>query len=213
MKKPLAVTLLICLLLLSLTHSAGGDNNSAPASNSPVASSDDRGAGYLPYSEPEPMGAGGLFGAIVRTIFSLAVAIALLYATLWLIKKFTGVTTGPFSESSLRIVGRIYLSPKAMVYFLRIVDQLLVIGVNAGAISLLTTIKDESRIAQIEEALRGSHATGGNLPFSRFFDKSLSKFQSGLEKGDSGFDEQLRGIDEQISRLKSMARKRRGDED
>ncbi|GAB4333693.1 MAG: hypothetical protein Kow0099_05570 [Candidatus Abyssubacteria bacterium] len=212
MKKTLAVTLLICLLPLLLTRPAISEDARSPATNSPATSSEDRGAGYLPYSEPERMGGGGLFGAIIRTILSLAVAIALLYATLWLIKKFTGATMGPPSQSSLRVVGRIYLGPKAMVYFLRLADELLVIGVNAGAISLLTTIKDENRIAEIEAALRGTHSAGANLPFSKLFDKSLSKFQSVIEKEDHGLDDQLRGIDEQISRLKGMTRKRRRDD-
>lgn len=211
MKKTLAVTLLLALLMtLPATcpaHAADQDPSHDPS----VSSAEDRGAGYLPYSDPKPLGSGGLFGAVARTIFSLAIVLGLLYVTLWVIRKFTGGSTGPLSESSLRVVGRVYLSPKAVVYFLKLVDELLVVGVNAGGISLLSTIKDEQRMAAIEQALKGAQMPAPR--FSRFFDRSMQRFQKPLERDEAGFDEQLRGIDEHISRLKGLSRRRQGDEE
>lgn len=217
MRKTLAVALVMALLLLLPTACPVSGEDARPASkNAATALSpngEDRGAGYLPYSDPTPLGSGGLFGAIVRTIFSLAIVLGLLYATLWLIKKLTGGSMGPFSEGPLRVVGRIYLSPKAVIYFVRIVDELLVIGANAGNISLLTTITDEHQIGQIENALKSVHAHAPGLGFSRFFDRSLARFQKVLEKEEPAFDDQLRGFNEQIGRLKGLARKKQRDEE
>lgn len=217
MRKTLAVTLVVALLLLLPTARSVSGEDARPASKNAAASQapnvEDRGAGYLPYSDPTPLGSGGLFGAIVRTIFSLAIVLGLLYATLWLIKKLTGGSMGPFAQGPLRVVGRVYLSPKAVIYFVRLVDELLVIGTNAGNISLLTTITDEQQVAQIEEALKSAQTHVPGLGFSRFFDKSLARFQKVLEKEDSDFDDQLRGFNEQIGRLKGLARKRQRDEE
>lgn len=209
MRKP-CVTALIFLSLLFLVFSPYSGNCEDGAVPS---GAEDRGAGYLPYSEPTPLGYGGLFGAVVRTIFSLAIVIGLLYATLWVIKKFTGSAAGPYAPGAVGVVGRIYLSPKVVVYFVRLVDRLLVIGVNAGAISLLTTVEDEGEIAKIEEAIKGGYSYGSGPGFSRFFDKSMARFQKALDKEDSIFDEQLRTLNEQIGRLKGLARKRHRDDE
>ena len=130
MRKPgaallmLTSLLLLCFLFPAIAGNSFGQSDGVP---SPASSGDgDRGAGYLPYSDPTPLGYGGLFGAVVRTIFSLAIVIGLLYATLWLIRKLTGGTAGPASQGNIRVVGRIYLSPKIAVYFLRLLDRLLV---------------------------------------------------------------------------------------
>jgi flagellar biogenesis protein FliO len=212
MKKGLSTGSFFCLVLFFLAllpvFSASGQPESQGAANAASTTAENKGAGYLPYSEPAPLGSGGFLGAIVRTIFSLAIVIGMLYAALWAIKKVVGSSTGPFSQGPVRVIGRIYLSPKIVVYFLKLVDELLVIGANAGNISLLATIKDEHEMAQIEEALRHTHAQAPNLVFSRFFDKSMTGFQKTLDKEETVFDNQLRKINEQIGRLKGLTRKK-----
>jgi hypothetical protein len=88
---------------------------------------------------------------------------------------------------------------------------MMVIGVSGGSISLLTTIEDEHEIAQIEDSLKGAYSSGPT--FSRFFDKSMARFQKALEGEDSIFDEQLRTLNEQIGRLRGLARKRQKDDE
>jgi hypothetical protein len=51
------------------------------------------------------------------------------------------------------------------------------------------------------------------IGFSRFFDKSLARFQKALEKDSSTFDDQLRVLNDQIGRLRGLTRKRRKDEE
>ncbi|RJP73391.1 MAG: hypothetical protein C4532_04610 [Candidatus Abyssobacteria bacterium SURF_17] len=216
MRRNLPVVLLVCLLMVaSAAWSAHGENarrSSETATDTSPSTVEDRGAGYLPYSDPAPLGSVGLLGAILRAIFSLAIVLGLLYATLWAIRKVMGGSVGPLSEGPLRVVGRIYLSPKAVVYFVKVVDELLVIGTNAGSITLLTTIEDEQRVVQVENALRSAYGTSSGLVFSRFFDKSMVRFQKALDKDDSVFDDQLRGLNEQIGRLRGLTRKRQRDE-
>ena len=217
MKRAIATAAIFCLLMALCPSSPtiGQDNGRASdtASDSISQSPDDLGAGYLPYSEPTPFGAGGLFGAIVRTIFSLALVLGLLYATLWVIKRFSGGVTGPASAGSVRVVGRIYLSPKIVVYFLKLADELLVIGTNAGTISLLTSITDEDVISRIESDLKSDRAGAGAPGFPRLFDRSLDRFQKNMEGDPSMFEDQLRTLNDQIGRLKGLARRKRSDEE
>ena len=215
MRKPFAAVLILILLFLlympCLVNAEDGSSNSSAAAQTASSGDEERGAGYLPYSEPTPLGYGGFFGAVVRTIFSLAIVLGLLYATLWFIRKVTGSVAGPSTQGAARVVGRIYLSPKVVVYFLRLLDKLLIIGTSAGSISLLATIEDEHEITQIEDALKGVHGSGPG--FSRFFDKSMAKFQKALDREDSIFDDQLRTLNDQIGRLRGLARKRQKDDE
>lgn len=217
MRKAIATALILCLLVvLCPARPATGqdvDRPSQAAADTASQNPEDKGAGYLPYAEPEALGSGGLFGAIVRTIFSLALVLALLYATLRVIRRFSGGVAGHSDEGSVRVVGRIYLSPKIVVYFLRLADELLVIGTNAGNISLLTSIKDERAIDLIENDLRSVRAGASGPAFSRFFNRSIAGFQKSLEREDSIFDDQLRTLNDQIGRLKGLARRRKSDEE
>jgi len=211
MRKTTAV-LMLCFLILLPTISLADNNNAPPPSKNAATSSQnvqDKGAGYLPYSDPSPFGSGGFFGAMVRAIFSLAIV----YVTLLVIKKMTARSMGTSTEGSLQVVGRMYLNPKVVIHFVKIVDELLVVGVNSGNIALLTTIKDEQRIAQIENALRSTQPHMPGVGFSRFFDKSLARFQKALERDSGTFDDQLRVLNDQIGRLRGLTRKRRKDEE
>jgi len=214
MRKAIATALVLCLLVILCTPLAAfAQQNDQTTADSTSQTPQDRGAGYLPYSDPAPSGGGGLFGAIVKMAFSLLIVIGLLYATLWAIRRFTGGAVGPSSTDAVRVVGRIYLSPKTVVYFLRLADELLVIGSTGASVSLLKSIEDEEVISRIESDLAGAQAQVAGPAFSRLFDKSLARFQKRPEGSDSSFDHQLRTLNDQISRLKSMARRRRGDED
>jgi flagellar biogenesis protein FliO len=217
MRQAIATAVLLCLLMaLCPSRPAIGQDSDRPQDALSTAASEspeDLGAGYLPYSEPTPMGTAGWLGAIVRTIFSLAFVLVLLYLTLWAIRRFSASATGPTASGAVQVVGRIYLSPKIVVYFLRLADELLVVGTNAGNISLLTSITDEDAISRIEGDLRSAHAGAAGPGFPGFFDKSLARFQKGTEREDSGFDDQLRTLNNQIGRLKGLARRKRSDEE
>ncbi len=216
MRKAIATAAIICLFaflcapLAAIAQEDGRESRVAEPISQPA---EGLGAGYLPYDEPAALGTGGFFGAIARTIFSLAFVLGLLYATLWAIRRFMGGAAGPSAGGAMRVAGRIHLSPKAVVYFLRLPDKLLVIGTNASGIALLTTIDDEDAINLIENDLRSAHGGVSASGFSRLFDKSLSRFQNTPEGEDSVFDDQLSALNDQIGRLKGLARRRSGDEE
>ena len=90
MRRPLTTIFVLSLILLACMSAPAGAEDARHGPNNPggpSATLDDKGAGYLPYSEPTPFGSGGFLGSVVKAIFSLAIVIGLLYATLWLIRK------------------------------------------------------------------------------------------------------------------------------
>ncbi|RJP14983.1 MAG: hypothetical protein C4520_20645 [Candidatus Abyssobacteria bacterium SURF_5] len=213
-RKACLVLLAVLMILIPAVSTRAGAEEASPANVSPPASEpEDNGAGYLPYSEPSPFGTGGMLGSITRTIFSLVIVLGLLYVALWGLKKISANSPVTASGGSIRIVGRVYLNPKSVIHFVRLVDELLVIGTSSGNIALLSTVKDAAQIEQIESALKGSHPMASGKLFSRFFQKSLLGFQQQTQKDDPAFDDRLRALDDQIGRLKGLSRKRRSSEE
>ncbi len=207
MRRKLAV-LFVFILLLTL-HSATVCAQQAPYQDSPSSeNAQDRGAGYLPYSEPSAFGTAGMVGAVARTIFSLAVVIALLYVFLWGLRKISSGSAGISQSESVKVVGRVYLNPKTVIHFVKVLDELLIVGASSGSIALLATIKEHERIEQVENALRGVRSNPSGAAFTRFFDKSLHLFQKNEEKEDL-FEDRLKALDDQIGRLKWLARRGR----
>jgi flagellar biosynthetic protein FliO len=153
-----------------------------------------------------------MVGAIARTVFALAVVLGLLYAVLWGLKRFTSNSAVAPSSESVRIIGRLYLNPKTAIYFVRVADELLLLGTSSSNVSLLTSVKDRGQIEQIEVALKSAPLYTSGKFFSRFFDRSLLKFQKELGEEDTAFDDQIRALDGQLDRLKGIVRRRRGHE-
>lgn len=208
MRKALVVLLAVFFLALSLHAFA----QQQPVDQSGSPQFVDHGAGYLPYSDPSPFGSGGMLGALARTIFALAVVLGLLYVVLWGLRKITANTAVSATGDSIRVVGRMYLNQKNIIYFLRLLDELLVLGASSGNITLLTTIKDPILIERIENSLKGVRPYASGKLFSRFFDKSMHRFQKVLEKEDDTFDDQIQELETQIGRLKGLGRRGRSRE-
>jgi len=213
MMRAISLGLFAAVLLIMLSFSVTAAEEPSADESSPVSTNnEDRGAGYLPYSEPSAFRSGGMAGAVARTIFSLAVVIGLLYVFLWGLKKISAGAAVTEQSESIRVVGRIYLNPKTVIHFVRLIDELIVVGTSSGNIALLTTIQDERRIEQLEAALKSGRSHASGVLFSKFFDKSLLRFQKHSQKDDLAFDDQLKAVDDQIGRLKGLARKRHRDE-
>jgi flagellar biogenesis protein FliO len=205
--------LAISLLLVPLSSMAAAEEEASGGGPALTpADTQDRGAGYLPYSDPSPFGSGGLLGAVARMVFSLVVVLGLLYAALWGLRKISSQSAAATVGGSVQVAGRLYLNPKVVIYFVRLVDELLVVGTSSGSISLLTTIKDARQLEQIESALKSGQPYVSGKLFSRFFDKSMLQFQKTLDKDEPAVKDQIQALEEQISRLKGLARRRRSGE-
>jgi len=71
----------------------------------------------------------------MRAVFGLLVVLALLFVLAWLAKRF-GRNSPLLAGNNLgRVMGKIYLSPRASLHFVRAGDRILVVGVTANSVS------------------------------------------------------------------------------
>lgn len=102
---------------------------------------------------------------------SLAIVILLIVAVIFLIKKFYPESVG-MKEAHLKLVKVIektVISPRQVVYLIWAVDRLLVVGMNAGQMTLLSEIKDQGTL---ESKLPGEFSdtlTRAKLNFSEIY--------------------------------------------
>ena len=212
MKKAAALSLILLLLLSVFVAIAKADDEPSGQESPSTAAPGDRGAGYLPYSEPTAFGSGGFLGAILRTVFSLAVVLGLLYVALLGLKRLSPGSGAIVSNDIVHVIGRVYLNPKTVIYFVRLADEVMVLGAGSGSLSLLTIIKDAGQIDQIEKALKGGQYASGKV-FSRLLDKSIKRFQHASDKDELSIDDNIRTLDDRLGQLRDFTRRRRSSEE
>jgi len=117
---------------------------------------------------------GTLLSSLLRALFSLIAVIGLIYLFMHILLKLSpGKRDSLGKNSVLEIVGRLALSPKKMIYLIRIGKKILVVGVNGG-IYLLTIIEDEETIKSFQ--VRSENLGSGK------FSKVLKNFLLGEAK-------------------------------
>lgn len=102
---------------------------------------------------------------------SLAIVMVLIVAVIFLIKKFYPETIR-MKEGHLKLVKVIektVISPRQVVYLIWAVDRLLVVGMNAGQMTLLSEIKDQGTLESKLPDEFSDTLTRANLKFSEIY--------------------------------------------
>jgi flagellar protein FliO/FliZ len=106
-----------------------------------------------------------LGGSIVQLVLGLAVVIALLFASLWLLKRISA----PRGEAAglIRVIAGTAVGPRERVVILEVGSTWMVLGVAPGQVSAL------AEIPRINLAPRANPAPAGNAPgwLQRIFDR------------------------------------------
>jgi flagellar protein FliO/FliZ len=93
-------------------------------------------------------------GLILKTIASLVLIIALIFGILYLFKKFVykdyGIKGMP---TNIKVLTHLILQPKKVIYFVKVFDKILVLGVSDNNINLLTEITDLNEIEKFQDGL------------------------------------------------------------
>ncbi|MBI5867644.1 MAG: flagellar biosynthetic protein FliO [candidate division Zixibacteria bacterium] len=97
-----------------------------------------------PAKDPLPsltsFGTGELWSSLGRLGLTLALVIGLIWATLWVARRFLkGKVTGR-GEAGLKVRERLFLAPKKSIEVVTIGDRVLVLGVTENQISMLTEL-------------------------------------------------------------------------
>jgi flagellar protein FliO/FliZ len=81
--------------------------------------------------------AGELASGVGQMIFGLAVVIALLFASLWVLKRVSGARGG---SAGLKVLGAAAVGARERVVLVEVADKVLVLGVAPGRVNTLHTL-------------------------------------------------------------------------
>lgn len=113
----------------------------------------------------------------MRAAFGLLVVLALLFVLAWLAKRF-GRNNPLLAGGNLgRVIGKVYLSPRASLHFVRTGDKVLVVGVTANSVSAVAEFDADLFEAAGEEPPQGP----GGSPQSET-ETFLAQFKASLDK-------------------------------
>lgn len=159
-----------------------------------------RGEGETPAEGPEL----DLLGSVRKMFVALLLVIALLCVAVWLFKRVTKGAPLFLDQKAGRVVGRIYLNPKAILYLVKIGDRILVIGANPTTISLITEITDSEVVKEFERKQPVPTASGS--PFASYIRQFHARFSGAQQAAgeEATLEEHLRDIRDQMEKLKTL---------
>jgi len=114
----------------------------------------------------------------MRALFGLLAALALLFLLGYLAKRF-GKNSPLFAGGDLaRVMGKVYLQPRASLHFVRTGGRILVLGVTPNAVSTIAEFDADSFEPISAEAPASKPAGGGSPSETESF---LAQFKASLE--------------------------------
>jgi len=120
--------------------------------------------------------------SLTRIVFSLLIIVAIIYASVFLLKKLSGNRLGSGTRGkTIRVIEQTYLAPKKSVCLLKLADRAVLIGITDNTINMLTEISLDDLPEDITEAV-----TKQNLNFQGFLNNATGKLFGGRSKRGEG---------------------------
>ncbi len=102
-------------------------------------------------SPPRPPEIG--FLAFIRLFIALIVILGLIYAAVYLMRRFwSRQITQPSTSNLFSILGVLHLSPKKTIYMIGMPGRILILGVSENRIEMLSEITDQEEIELIKSS-------------------------------------------------------------
>lgn len=166
--------LLVVLLALQSALESAGPASPPPATPAPGA------AGAIPdygsFTTPQPETAWWM--VVSGLALKLAVVVLLIYATVWVLKRYLGRPAGPTpTGGTLRLLQSMPLAQNQFVHLVQVGDRVLVVGATPQQVTLLTEVRESAAVGELRLAA-GEAAT----PPGRSFGEHLAD----LGRADSG---------------------------
>jgi len=117
-----------------------------PPENELLLNTNPEGAGNIQTPEDNPMPGVG-FGDFLRVIIVLAVVIALIYAFVWMLKKFTG--TKAEGAGVIHLYSTQPLKGDASLHLVEAGKRIFLIGSSGNSVNLISEIDDKESIDEI----------------------------------------------------------------
>ena len=109
-----------------------------------------------------------------RAFVSLIIIVLLIFVTIYLLRKVVySNKRNRFLDNTVNVIGMVPLSAKKSIYLIKIINQILVVGVTENNISLLSEINDLAVINKLESDT--SVVKNHKLSFKNYLEKMLGK--------------------------------------
>ena len=205
--------LVVCLLIGVLTAGAQQDtavddatrqaSRLAPGSsesNSAVAESEPFLPGLDVENEPATSVGAGLGSGwfqFLETLVALGIVLICICLVIWVIRRFFSHTPMVLDKRVGRVVGRLYLSPKNVIFLVHVADRILVVGTAQNAIECLAEITDPAAVGRIVE---------GRDTFAESLDKATRHIaaEPDVRGTPASVEEHIEDIGQQLERLKAL---------
>lgn len=139
--------------------SSGTAVSQTPAPQPAPSSGNEKGqAGeYLKYTPPTaPEGRPSLVAATLRVVAALAIVLAALLFTLYMLKRFMDRGSGGGDKGApIRVLTSKFIGPKKSIAVVEVYGRYLVVGITSGGINLLADLKDEADVSRVESSMSG----------------------------------------------------------
>lgn len=201
--------LVVCLLIGALSAGAQQEAAEEDASRLPTGlSASDSGVvemePFLPGLDVEnetttSVGAGLGPGWLqfLETLMALGIVLVCICLVIWVIRRFVSHTPMLIDKRVGRVVGRLYLSPKNVIFLVHVADRILVVGTAQNAIECLAEITDPAAVGRIVE--------GGDT-FAESLDKATRHIAAEpvVRRVPASVEEHIEDIGQQLERLKAL---------
>lgn len=117
-----------------------------------------------------------VFWAILKMIFMLGVVVALIFGTVWLLKKISPQFNRTSSANIIKILSISYLGPKRALVLVEILDRIMLVGVTECDIRLITEFIDPEEIARLRTMTgKVNQADAFSTALASFFKNKMDK--------------------------------------
>ena len=121
-----------------------------------------------------------LYTTAIKTFSTLAIMLAVILIGFYLVKRFWPKGSGFMSAHQwVRVITATSIAPKKMISLVEVGDEILVLGLTDGHISLLTKVTDEQMIHSLR-ASQGKKNVGS--PFYQQFKGLITRYDYKEEK-------------------------------
>lgn len=151
-----------------------------------------------------------------RTLVALALVIGLLFVVLGSIKFFVQRSPSKYGKTLGKVLGVVYLSPKAKVYYLLTGGKVVVLGVSGDSINLLFSMDEHEFFSNTPDS--EELESGRNKDFQRILEdveQRIKERSSGEENSQLGsdFDNDIASLKSDIQKLHKALREDSGDKE
>ncbi|MDI9571131.1 MAG: flagellar biosynthetic protein FliO [Pseudomonadota bacterium] len=88
--------------------------------------------------------------SFVKMLFALAIVLGIMLGAVYVLKRIMRHTApGGGAEGPIAVLATRYLGPKSSIMMLEVTGRILIVGVTANGINLLTEIDDQSAVERI----------------------------------------------------------------